>query len=119
MHLPFNLDAWSGYPAARARFLAACAANANNAVVLGGDSHNFWAASHGEANRRAAIEFAGGSVTSPGFEHDLINAQPGQREHMVLAANPQLTTVDLTNKGYGVLKFTHATATPNGSASAT
>lgn len=105
MHLPFNLDAWSGYPAARTRFLAACAEHANNAVVLGGDSHNFWAAGHGTTGRLSAIEFAGGSVTSPGFEHDLTNAQPGQREHMVLAANPQLTSVDLTNKGYGVLKF--------------
>jgi alkaline phosphatase D len=106
LHLPFNLDAWSGYPAARARFLAACKAHANNAVVLGGDSHNFWAAGHGDAGRLSAIEFAGGSVTSPGFEHELTNAQPGQRESMVAAANPQLATCDLTNKGYGVLKFT-------------
>src|SRR5262249_8918599 len=40
--LPWNLDSWGGYPAARARFLEACTANANNAVVLGGDSHNCW-----------------------------------------------------------------------------
>src|SRR5262249_27106954 len=99
LHLPYNLDSWSGYPAARARFLAACAANANNAVVLGGDGHNFWAANHGDAGRLSAIEFAGGSVSSPGLEHNLTNAQAGQRETMMRAANPQLATVDLTNRG--------------------
>ena len=106
LHMPFNMDAWSGYPAARARLLAACARHGANAVVLGGDSHNFWAANHGDAGHLSAVEFAGGSVTSPGLEHNLTNAQPGQREQLMLGANPQLATVDLTNKGYGVLKFT-------------
>jgi alkaline phosphatase D len=106
--LPWNMDAWSGYPAARARFLAACAANANNAVVLGGDSHNLWANNLAGAaqGRLAAIEFAGGSVTSPGFEHSLTNAAPGEREAMMRSANPQLAACDLTNRGYGALRFT-------------
>ncbi len=106
--LPWNLDAWDGYPAARTRFLAACTANANNAVVLGGDSHNTWlnnlAAESGD--RLAAIEFAGGSVTSPGLERALANAAPGQREAMMRAANPHLAWCDATNRGYGALRFT-------------
>ncbi|MEJ0058602.1 MAG: alkaline phosphatase D family protein [Terricaulis sp.] len=104
--LPWNLDSWNGYPAARARFLEACAANANNALVLGGDSHNFWANNLGEANRLAAIEFAGGSVTSPGFERVLTRAEPGQRETMLRGANPQLALCDLTHRGYGAFRLT-------------
>ncbi len=106
--LPWNLDSWNGYPAARTRFLDACAANANNTVVLGGDSHNCWvnnlAAASG--NRIAALEFAGGSVTSPGFERSLTNATPGQREQVMRAANGNLAFCDLSKRGYGALRFT-------------
>ncbi|HVZ99829.1 MAG TPA: alkaline phosphatase D family protein [Caulobacterales bacterium] len=106
--LPWNLDNWSGYPAARARFLAACVANASNAVVLGGDSHNCWVnnLAAAEGNRLAAIEFAGGSVTSPGFERSLMRAAPGQREAMMRSANPNIAWCDLTRRGYGALKLT-------------
>jgi alkaline phosphatase D len=106
--LPWNLDSWSGYPAARARFLEACAANASNALVLGGDSHNCWVnnlTAQG-ASRLAAIEFAGGSVSSPGFERSLTRAEPGQREAMISGANPQLAYCDLTNRGYGAFRLT-------------
>ncbi|MES1199088.1 MAG: alkaline phosphatase D family protein [Pseudomonadota bacterium] len=106
--LPWNLDNWGGYPAARARFLAACTANAANAVVLGGDSHNCWVNNLGaaEGGRLAAVEFAGGSVTSPGMERSLSNAQPGQRESMLRAANANMAFCDLTNRGYGALSIT-------------
>lgn len=106
--MPWNLDAWDGYPAARARFLHACAANANNAVVLSGDSHNCWLNNLASADgaRLAAIEFAGGSVTSPGVERALAGAGPGQRETLMRAANPHLAWCDATNRGYGALRFT-------------
>jgi alkaline phosphatase D len=107
--LPWNLDSWGGYPAARRRFLQACAAHGANAIVLGGDSHNCWinnlAAPDG-TGRLAAIEFAGGSVTSPGFERALSNAQPGERESVMRGANPNLAWCDLTNKGYGKVTLT-------------
>lgn len=108
MGLPWNLDSWSGYQAARARFLEACVANANNVVVLGGDSHNCWLNNLGAAGggRMAAIEFAGGSVTSPGFERSLSAAGPGERETAMRAANSNLAWCDLTNRGYGALKLT-------------
>lgn len=108
--LPWNLDSWGGYPAARTRFLEACVQNAANTVVLGGDSHNCWvnnlAAPGG--GRLAALEFAGGSVTSPGFENSLSNAEPGEREAMMRAANEHLAYCDLTHRGYGALKFTRS-----------
>lgn len=109
--LPWNLDAWGGYPSARARFLEACAANANNAVVVGGDSHNCWVNNLAAAggSRLAALEFAGGSVASPGFERSLTNAAPGQRESMMRSSNPHMAFCDLTNRGYATLKFTRTT----------
>jgi alkaline phosphatase D len=106
--MPWNLDAWDGYPAARARFLEACVAHGSNVVVLSGDSHNTWLnnlAAPG-ASRLAAIEFAGASVTSPGLERPLSAAAPGARETMMRAANPHLAYCDMTDRGYGVLKFT-------------
>ncbi len=106
--LPWNLDSWGGYQAARARLLEACTANANNVVVLSGDSHNCWLNNLAAAGgaRLAAIEFAGGSVTSPGFERTLSAAGPGEREAAMRAANPALAWCDLSNRGYGALKFT-------------
>lgn len=109
MRLPWNLDAWDGYPAARDRFLQACVAHAANAVVLGGDSHNTWLnnlVAPDDPSRIAAIEFAGASVTSPGLEQALSGAAPGAREAMMRNANPQLAWCDVTHRGYGVLKFT-------------
>lgn len=105
--LPWNLDTWAGYPIARARFLESCAEHANNAVVLGGDSHNCWVNNLPAARGRlAALEFAGGSVTSPGFERSLTRAAAGERESAIRAANPNMAFCDVTNRGYGVLRFT-------------
>lgn len=106
--LPWNLDSWNGYPAARARFLAACEQHANNAVVLGGDSHNCWVNNLAAAggNRLAALEFAGGSVTSPGFERSLSNAAPGERETLMRSSNEHMAFCDLTSRGYATLSFT-------------
>lgn len=106
--LPWNLDSWGGYPAARTRFLQSCVTHANNAVVLGGDSHNCWLNNLGASSGRrlAAIEFAGGSVSSPGFERALSNAAPGEREALMRTANPELAWCDATHRGYGALRFT-------------
>ncbi len=106
--LPWNLDAWDGYPAARERFLEACAHHRANALVLGGDSHNCWANNLERDGRRAAIEFSGGSVTSPGVERPLTNAAPGEREAALRGANPHLAWCDLTHRGYAALTFSHA-----------
>jgi alkaline phosphatase D len=106
--LPWNLDSWNGYPAARVRFLDACTTHGANVVVLGGDSHNCWlnnlAAASGD--RLAALEFAGGSVSSPGFERPLSAAATGEREAMMRRSNQHLAWCDLTHRGYATLRFT-------------
>ncbi|MGE3790796.1 MAG: alkaline phosphatase [Hyphomonadaceae bacterium] len=110
MNMPWNLDAWDGYPAARSRFLEACAVQGANVAVLSGDSHNTWLNNLAAANggRLAAIEFAGASVTSPGLEVPLAGAPSGGREAMMQGKNPHLAWCDVSNRGYGVLRFTRA-----------
>lgn len=104
--LPWNLDSWGGYPAARARLLAMCETHAANAIVLAGDSHNCWLNNLGPAGRLAAVEFAGGSVSSPGFERVLPGGSPGAREALMQQANPNLAWCDATHRGYGALRVT-------------
>jgi len=107
--MPWNLDAWDGYPAARDRFLQACAASRGSVVVLGGDSHNCWLnalPAPGGEGRLAAIEFAGGSVSSPGLERTFSGGAPGDREAAMRSANPHLAWCDASRRGCGVLRFT-------------
>lgn len=104
----WNLDAWSGYPPARQRFLQSCAQDGANALVLSGDSHNAWWTNlpGGKDGRNAAIEMAGGSVTSPGMENTYRSAAAGQRESAFVAANSEIAWCDMTNRGYAVAKLT-------------
>jgi len=98
--LPLNLDAWDGYPANRERVLNSIRANANNAVVLAGDSHSSWAFDlTDEAGHAVAVEFATPSVTSPGFENFL--PLPDQQvEDATLAASPELKYMKADGRGW-------------------
>jgi alkaline phosphatase D len=67
--LPYNLDAWDGYPANRDAILNTAKSLNKNLVVLSGDSHNGWFTSLTTlAGVKVGVEFATSSVTSPGFE---------------------------------------------------
>ncbi len=110
--LSWNLDSWGGYEAARGRFLQACATDANNAIVLSGDSHNGWANNlpGGRDGRPAAVEMAGLSVSSGGMERAFSKGEPGARERAMLAANRELAWCDVTHRGYSTVKLTRAAA---------
>ncbi len=67
--LPYNLDAWDGYPANREAILQTIKAQGKKLVVLSGDSHNGWFTSLTTlAGEKVGVEFATASVTAPGFE---------------------------------------------------
>lgn len=67
--LPYNLDAWDGYPANRDAILTTVKNLNKNLVVLSGDSHNGWFSQLTTlAGAKVGVEFAGSSVTSGGFE---------------------------------------------------
>lgn len=97
--LPFNMDSWDGYPAARARLLSTAQRNGVDLVVLSGDSHNAWANDLMNDGRPAGVEFAGQSVTSPGIEAS-IPAPPAQVAQALQQANPNLRFADTARRGY-------------------
>ncbi len=107
--LPMNLDAWDGYPAARARLLSAAQRNAVDLVVLAGDSHNAWANDLVNGGRPAGVEFAGHSVTSPGYESYLA-APPSRVAEAMMQANPTLRWADTGQRGYMQVTLTPAEA---------
>ena len=109
--LPFNLDSWDGYPAARARLLrSALDANAN-LVVLSGDSHNAWAFDLGLGGARAGVEFAGQSVTSSGYESELPHVSAHAVARAMVDRNPQLKWAETSRRGYVTLTLTPERAT--------
>ena len=109
--LPLNMDAWDGYPAARNR-LFADALNADaNLIVLAGDSHNGWAFDLDLEGARVGVEFAGQSVTSPGFEGYLPGIPAQALERAVVAHNPQLAWADTARRGYMAIELTPERAT--------
>ena len=108
--LPANMDAWDGYPAARERLLAAAREADANLVTLTGDTHNAWAFQLDHAGEAAGIEFAGQSVTSPGFESYLTGVPPTELAQAMVAKNPQLQWTETSRRGYMAVELTPASA---------
>ena len=66
--IPYDLDDWDGYPAARERLYGVCREASSTPIVLSGDSHAFWANELADAERRpVGVEFGATSITSPGI----------------------------------------------------
>jgi alkaline phosphatase D len=107
--MPYNLDNWGGYPAAKARLLGAAQAADSNLCVLTGDSHNAWAFDLKNDGRAAGVEFGGTSVTSPGMEQNFKGIDPAIVQRTLLAdSREELRWCDTSNRGY-----MHTTVTPN------
>lgn len=104
--VPFNMDAWDGYPAARDRLLRSALDADANLVVLAGDSHNAWAFDLDRKGARVGVEMAGHSVTSPGAENSLWWMKPDELARDTLAANPQLKWCDTSQRGYMAVELT-------------
>lgn len=105
--VPLNMDAWDGYPAARARVLGTAQRQGINLVVLAGDSHNAWANELVADRRPAGVEFATQSVSSPGFEAYLRGVPPKLMAEQMVAANRGLVWAETSQRGY-----THVRLTP-------
>lgn len=103
--LPFNYDNWSGYPAARARFLKSAQNLGANLVVISGDSHNAWAYDVAQDGKPAGVEFAGHGVTSPGYEAG-ISIDPKIVAATLVGANPELKWCDTSRRGYMAMTLT-------------
>ena len=108
--LPVNLDAWDGYPAARARLLKAARSADANLIVLAGDSHNAWSFELADGKDPAGVEFAVSSVTSPGIERSVGWLDPARFAREAIARNPGLKWADSSRRGYLTVELTKARA---------
>ncbi len=106
-----NMDAWDGYPAARARVLSAAQDANASLITLSGDSHNAWANDLVSRERPAGIEFAGQSVSSPGYEWAFPRVAPATVAQSLQAANPNLKFADTARRGYMAVTLTPTAAT--------
>ena len=111
MGLPFNLDAWDGYPANRERVFRAIEEHANNVVVLAGDTHSSWAFDlHNDIGTPVAVELGTPSVSSPGFEN-FLPLPDAQVEQATQAASPELKYMKANGRGWLEVGITPQQAT--------
>lgn len=102
--VPFNLDAWDGFPACRERVYAMARNAGATLVTLTGDTHTGWANRLLDAGGNdRGVEFGCTSVTSPG----LGTYMPGIDDlgAQFAAANPQVAWHDPFGNGYTLVTF--------------
>lgn len=104
--IPSNMDAWDGYPAARAKALSAAQAGNADLIVLTGDTHNAWAFDLAHDGKAAGVEFAGHSVTSPGLESSFTGTDNATLSKALARANPGLIWADAGRRGYMAVELT-------------
>jgi len=105
LNLPYNTDAWDGYPAARERFLNSINTSSNN-IFLAGDTHNCWAGNI--ANNSGifkGVEFGTPSVSSPGGSEEFGELDVRPLEKAVTKINKDLVWTNFRNRGYLTLKL--------------
>ncbi|MGY6550492.1 MAG: alkaline phosphatase D family protein [Erythrobacter sp.] len=109
--IPANMDAWDGYPAARARLLKSALDADANLIVLAGDTHNGWAFELDHEGTRAGIEWGVNSVSSPGLETYLPMFKPEDFAAAAVDTNTQLKWADTRQRGYMMVELTPTRAT--------
>jgi alkaline phosphatase D len=111
--VPFNLDAWDGYPAARQRLYDVAKAAGARLVVCTGDTHSAWANNlKDQSGEVRGVEFGGTSVSSPstadalsdfGLEGALLN-------QLIVDKNDEVEWHDETKRGYTLVTLTKDSA---------
>lgn len=67
--IPYNLDAWDGYPLEREQLYASINQLKKQLVVIAGDTHNGWLNQlRDRSGKLVGVEFATPGVSSPGLE---------------------------------------------------
>lgn len=102
--LPMQMAGWGGYPAARARLLAAARRYGVDLISLAAGNHNGWASDLPSDGQPAGVEFAVQSISAPGLEAVL----PASAADAMVRANPALRFANLSQRGYMHLLLTPA-----------
>ena len=105
--LPYNLDAWDGYPVERERIFNTF--GDKKIISLAGDTHNAWCTTLSDTlHNLKGEEFATASISSPGLETYL---KLGEEEiakfeqAMILLVN-DLNYLNASQRGFMTLRFT-------------
>lgn len=112
--IPYNLDAWDGYPIDREIIYAGL--NGKKIVTFAGDTHNAWQNTlKAQDGTEVGIELATSSISSPGFETYLgANSSPeliaGFQEALI-ALIDGLNYFDASKRGYMMTTFTTSDVT--------
>ena len=102
--LPFNLDAWDGYPAGRARLYDTFRQAGVQPVMLAGDSHAFWVNDlKDDAGERRAVEFGTSAISSPSPGDMLAPFPLGMA---LIQTNDEVVFCDQSAKGFVLLTLT-------------
>jgi alkaline phosphatase D len=101
--LPWNLDAWGGFPEARRRLYQAAKKARSRLVTLTGDTHTAWANElHDDDGWRLGVEFGCTSVTSPGMGESI----PFREINWLMAeANDEVAYYNAFDKGCTVVSL--------------
>ncbi|MEX1251144.1 MAG: alkaline phosphatase D family protein [Hyphomonas sp.] len=103
--LPWNLDAWDGYPAARERLYASVAEAGASLVTLAGDTHTAYANELFDAGgERRGVEFGCTSISSPGMGA-YVKAMPDLGQQ-IADANDEIIWHDPFGHGFTVVTLT-------------
>jgi alkaline phosphatase D len=109
--VPYNMDAWDGYPAARDTVLAMARNQGKNLVSLAGDTHNAWAGNLTDlSGQRVGVEFGTSSVSSPGFERAVPLIANDLLADGFLRMVDDLRYAETSKRGYAVLTLTPSEA---------
>ncbi|GIU66995.1 alkaline phosphatase D family protein [Candidatus Phycosocius spiralis] len=108
-NVPFNLDAWDGYPAARERLYDIAKQAGARLVVCTGDTHAAWANNLFDAKGELrGVEFGGTSVTSPSLADSFANfgITGSDLNTLINQANEEVVWHDETQRGYTMVTVT-------------
>ncbi|UTF58668.1 alkaline phosphatase [Gilvimarinus sp. DA14] len=107
--VPYNLDAWDGYGAAREAVYQIARETNAKLVVLAGDTHNAWASELSDAaGNTVGVELATSSVSSPGLEEYLAIPAPAyaQTEAGIVDLVAGLKYLNAGDRGFLLLDIT-------------
>ncbi len=105
--IPYEINNWNAFEAAREQVLTVARTLDKNLVVLSGDSHNAWGSDlRDAAGQVAGVEFAAPSVTSTGLEVAHTNVGRQYLADAFVRMMPDLKYAETSRRGYLVVTLT-------------